>query len=293
MRVGQLFDSNESSLLKLLKHDLGDSIAAVDREIFIRGVEENDGNLASIGRVDGARRVHDRDAVLCSEARTRMNQRDVSVGKRDCDPGRKGSAAASRNNSIDARAEVGAGVARVGVCGRKFVVTDEENRKLRHHQERNLKAMKNSGDLTETYSERLWPSPWLLLAITPLGAAIWLATLPFIPGFSQTLGVLVVVAMWLVQLTRVAKISVSKGFLQAGPAKLPIAAIGELRVLRGSEALAARGPQLNPAAFKLFRAGVPIYLYVEVEDKNDPTPYWLIASRQPELLEKALRLAIA
>lgn len=153
--------------------------------------------------------------------------------------------------------------------------------------------MKNSGDLTETYVERLWPSPWLLLAITPLGAAIWLATLPFIPGFSQTLGVLVVVAVWLFQLTRVTKISVSPEYLRAGFAELPIAAIGELKVLRGSDALAARGPQLNPAAFKLFRAGVPTYLYVEVKDSNDPTPYWLIASRQPELLEKAIRLASA
>ncbi|MEY4000587.1 MAG: hypothetical protein RLZZ626_942 [Actinomycetota bacterium] len=151
--------------------------------------------------------------------------------------------------------------------------------------------MKNSGDLTETYRERLWPSTWLLLAITPLGAAIWLASLPFIAGVGLWIGAAVVLAVWLFLFSRAARITVGGGQLSVDSAVLPTSAVGEVRVVSGSEATAARGPMLDPRAYTLFRAGVSTYVWIEIKDENDPTPYWLVATRQPQILERALKLA--
>ena len=54
------------------------------------------------------------------------------------------------------------------------------------------------------------------------------------------------------------------------------------------EFLKLRGQNADPAAFNATRFWVSTGVKVELKDKNDPTPYWLIASRKPKQLAVAL-----
>jgi len=138
------------------------------------------------------------------------------------------------------------------------------------------------------YRETLWPSPWLLIAVLPLGPALWLGILPFNPDLGAAAGVIGVLALWALQIARATRISVSASALKVGSAELPMTALGVVETLTGTEAASARGPKLHPGAFRVFRAGIKSYVKVEVLDSQDPTPYWLVSTRQPELLAAAL-----
>lgn len=138
------------------------------------------------------------------------------------------------------------------------------------------------------YRETLWPSPWLLIAVLPLGPALWLGILPFNPDLGAATGVISVLALWALQIGRAARISVSASGLKVGSAELPMTAVGAVEILRDAEAASARGPKLHPGAFRIFRAGIKSYVKVEVLDSQDPTPYWLVSTRHPELLAASL-----
>ena len=47
---------------------------------------------------------------------------------------------------------------------------------------------------------------------------------------------------------------------------------------------AALGRQLDPAAYVLHRTWVGSMALVVLDDPDDPTPYWLVSCRRPELL---------
>jgi len=55
-----------------------------------------------------------------------------------------------------------------------------------------------------------------------------------------------------------------------------------------SQFLRLRGPDADPAAFNASRYWVKTGVKVELKDKADPTPYWLISSRKPKALAKCL-----
>ncbi|MHC1563082.1 DUF3093 domain-containing protein [Actinomycetospora sp. C-140] len=77
--------------------------------------------------------------------------------------------------------------------------------------------------------------------------------------------------------------------LRAGPAHLPVSAIGRVDVVTGEDKRLALGPQLDPQAFVLHRPWVGPVVRIEVLDPDDPTPYWVVSTRHPEQLLAALR----
>lgn len=82
-------------------------------------------------------------------------------------------------------------------------------------------------------------------------------------------------------------------WLLAGDAKLPADVVSRTIVVPASAKSAAMGRQLDPEAFVLSRAFVPEMAMLVLDDPDDPTPYWLISSRDPESLLKALGRPIA
>lgn len=141
------------------------------------------------------------------------------------------------------------------------------------------------------HEERLWPSPgwWVVVA---LGAAMaGAAVLP--------VGVLVVAPVALVVLgacvaglvAASARVVVAGGELRAGPAHVPVTLLGEAEVLRGEQARHARGPGLDARAFLVLRGWVDPVVRVRLVDPQDPTPYWLVSTRRPEDLVRALEAA--
>lgn len=140
------------------------------------------------------------------------------------------------------------------------------------------------------YTERLWPGVWVwLLALGGVGA---LAV-----AYGSALGAL---AGWLVLaaglllvvgaiVATAARIVVSGEGLRAGRALLPWDCVGRVLPLGAEQARTARGPQGDPTAYLLLRPGVgPGAVVVEVTDPTDPHRTWLLASRHPDRLARAI-----
>jgi hypothetical protein len=85
-----------------------------------------------------------------------------------------------------------------------------------------------------------------------------------------------------------ARIAVADGVLVAGRARIPLAAIGEVRALDPEAARELRGPRADARAFMLLRGYLPHAVYVQITDPADPTPYAYLSTRHPTELAAAL-----
>lgn len=139
------------------------------------------------------------------------------------------------------------------------------------------------------FAERItWPlSLWAFA-----GAMVLSIFLTFWAPFNFTFAAIVTVifALGLIyahQKTRL-DIVVINGWLYVGNAKIEVKYIKSAKELNQSQFLKLRGPDADPAAFNASRYWVKTGVKVELKDKADPTPYWLISSRKPEALAKCL-----
>ena len=148
----------------------------------------------------------------------------------------------------------------------------------------------NNGDMT--YRETLWPSPWLfVVAMLELPLLILL-----IAPFSLALGIAVAVSIYVViAITLVAtspRIDVTPTHLRVGRASIERAYVGKVAQFSGPLAVAQRGTELDARAWTLFRALIPQVVRVDIIDDDDPTPYWLFSTRNPERVTEALSTVI-
>jgi len=145
-----------------------------------------------------------------------------------------------------------------------------------------------------TYDERLhapaglWVGVWVMSLA--LGVSFYAALGP-VPG----LVALAVpgAAMSVVLVRSAAVVRVEDGHLTAGPARIPVEALGTVRALDRAQARHTRGPGSDPAAYHLIRGWVPAGVRAEVVDPHDATPYWFVATRHPDQLAAAVEDARA
>ncbi len=78
-------------------------------------------------------------------------------------------------------------------------------------------------------------------------------------------------------------------WLQAGRARIPVAALGHARVLDREQWRQALGPAMDARSHRLVRGWITTGVTVEVTDARDPVPYWLVSSRRPAELCRVLR----
>lgn len=143
------------------------------------------------------------------------------------------------------------------------------------------------------HQERLWPSPgwWVVVALVTVMAGT--AVLPVSALVVAPVALVVLGACVAGLVTASARVVVAGGELQAGPAHVPVALLGEAEALRGEQARHARGPGLDGRAFLVLRGWVDPVVRVELVDPQDPTPYWLVSTRRPDDLVRALAVARA
>ncbi|MEO6822357.1 MAG: DUF3093 domain-containing protein [Candidatus Nanopelagicales bacterium] len=96
------------------------------------------------------------------------------------------------------------------------------------------------------------------------------------------------VVVWVLVTTSPA-VRVDERVLRAGRARLPLRFVGRLRPLDAATARRLRGVDSDASAYLCVRSWVPRALLVEVNDPNDPHPFWLVSSRHPERLAGAIR----
>jgi hypothetical protein len=123
-----------------------------------------------------------------------------------------------------------------------------------------------------------------------LVATLWLAVVVAMPP----LGAWIVTAIALAALALglwsygAARISVADGTFRAGRAHIDAAYVGTATALDPEETRRTAGVDADARAYLLLRPYLKRAVKVEITDPADPAPYWLVCTRHPEDLARAL-----
>nr|WP_307810576.1 DUF3093 domain-containing protein [Tomitella biformata] len=164
-------------------------------------------------------------------------------------------------------------------------------------------AAPNPAATTVAYTERLWIPIWWWVAALAVGALIGYEiglAVRGVPAWVFIVAMVPVAAAACLWLCR-EQISVSHeptadadprsplGTLDIkGRAHLPLSAISRTVSVPASARSAAMGRQLDPEAFVAQRTWIKTMVLIVLDDPTDPTPYWLVSSRNPDKLMAAL-----
>ena len=127
---------------------------------------------------------------------------------------------------------------------------------------------------------------------TMLVATFWLAFVVATPGlvaWSAT-GVLLVLMVGLFLGYGAPRVEVEDGWLQVGRARIAGEFLGDAEPLDAGETRRVAGPGADARGYLLLRPYLKRAVRVTVRDERDPTPYWLVSSRDPEHLAAAIRV---
>lgn len=139
------------------------------------------------------------------------------------------------------------------------------------------------------YRERIWPAAWVFVATALVIPASLLVFLPISLEAGVVVAVVLYGAIVVVLLVTTPVIEVTDEELRAGRALIERRFVGDVAPFDGPEATAERGPRLDARAWLLIRGWVSAVVRVELTDPKDPTPYWLVSTRRPEELARALQ----
>jgi hypothetical protein len=142
------------------------------------------------------------------------------------------------------------------------------------------------------YRERLY-APW------PVWAVVVVLTASVGIAYGHTLGAPAGVAAFAVGqalaswwlLATAPLVVVDDLVFRAGRARLPLRLVGRIAPLDAAQTRQARGPVADPAAYLCIRGWVSRSVLVEVDDPDDPHPYWLVSTRAGHDLALALAAA--
>ena len=138
------------------------------------------------------------------------------------------------------------------------------------------------------YRERLWPAWWVFLATALVIPASLLVFLPI----SQLAGVISAVVLYgaiiVVLIATTPTIEVDDRMLRVGRARIERSFLGAVTAHSGKDAVAERGTRLDARAYLMLRGWIPGVARITLDDPTDPTPYWLVSTRDPEGLAAAL-----
>ncbi|WP_138442903.1 DUF3093 domain-containing protein [Sinomonas susongensis] len=138
------------------------------------------------------------------------------------------------------------------------------------------------------YSEKLWPSWWVWVVVVGISGACILVLAPISIAAGYTGAVLVFLVLCGILIATTPAVVVTPRELRAGRAVLPREFVASAEAFLGDEATAERGTRLNGRAYLCMRGWISPVVRVELDDPEDPTPYWLVSTRRPAKLVEAL-----
>jgi hypothetical protein len=138
------------------------------------------------------------------------------------------------------------------------------------------------------YSERVLPNIGTFAAVFVLLPSTVIIAEPFDLRIGIVVGLIAVSTIWGLLVFRAPRIQVSKNHLRVGRVSIARNLVGTPQAIDKSEIFAERGPNLDPAAHKVFQGSVKTAVKIPVTDPEDPTPYWLVSTRNPKKLVEAL-----
>lgn len=140
----------------------------------------------------------------------------------------------------------------------------------------------------KVFHERVLPSAGFFVMFLLLPIAIWLVFLPLNQELGIALAFVAYAAVVVAASFGAPVIEVESGELRVAKANLPMKDIGEIVQISAKDTFDARGSELDARAFTKFQFGVKNLLRIENVDELDPTPYWLVATRNPAALKVVL-----
>jgi hypothetical protein len=144
--------------------------------------------------------------------------------------------------------------------------------------------------LTPSYSERLGvPLRWWVQG-TMLVATFWLAVVVALPAGAAWLVTAVAVALLVFPLWSYGspRIAVSGSTFTAGRARIGAEHLGVVETLDAEQTRRVAGVEADARAYLLLRPYLKRAVKVEITDPADPAPYWLVNTRHPDELARAL-----
>ena len=143
------------------------------------------------------------------------------------------------------------------------------------------------------FRERLIPGAGTAIALLLIAPGIFFVLLPVAAPLAVVAAIVVTALAEAAAFLSAPVVEVRRGDLIAGRAHIPVRLTGATESYRGRAATQARGVGLDARAWTLMRGWVDPVVRVELTDPEDPAPYWLLSTRRPEELEKALSAARA
>jgi hypothetical protein len=143
---------------------------------------------------------------------------------------------------------------------------------------------------TDDYAERLRLPWWLWVAglglAALLAAEVWLGA----PGVRSWLPFVVLLPLAFATLWWLGRIrlAVRDGELRVDDARLPVRFVADAVPLDAAGKRELLGVAGDPLAFVVQRPWVPGAVQVVLDDPADPTPYWVVSSRDPVRLAAAV-----
>jgi Protein of unknown function (DUF3093) len=226
------------------------------------------------------------------EARPGVHQGDVALGQGERDPGRHQDPLARREDHVLGRDQVCSGIAGMGVAGHREVRIEAEDGDLGgSHWVGYAVGHGRTIPLTSVeYDERLSvPFRWWVQG-TMLVASLWLAMIVAVPATAAwTIAAIAMVGLALGLLAYgAARVTVEGGALRAGRARIAGFHLGTSSALDAEATRRISGVEADARAYLLLRPYLKRAVQVAITDPADPAPYWLISTRHPDELARAL-----
>jgi hypothetical protein len=142
------------------------------------------------------------------------------------------------------------------------------------------------------YQERLYAPPAFWLALV---AIVILGIFEVGSGFSYV--ILVPVTVFMVgffivpfAITSLTRVRVRDGVLKAAKKEIPVMSIAGISTLDREQTRLRLGPQADPAAVLVHKGWISTSVMLRLSNPN-PTPYWVISTRNPDELSAAIKAA--
>jgi hypothetical protein len=136
----------------------------------------------------------------------------------------------------------------------------------------------------DSYTERLLPSWWLTLVLGLFLPAGFIIFLPLDPVVGLTAGAGMWAGAWGVLAVFSPTVSATREGFRAGAARIEWSHVSQVDVVSKDEARAAKGVNLDARAWLVMRPWIKPAVRIHIRDVDDPTPYWLVSTTQPEVL---------
>lgn len=133
-----------------------------------------------------------------------------------------------------------------------------------------------------------WPL-WIWFLILSLDMSIALAVWAALGEIAVWIALILTLALtgFFYQFTKL-RIQFVDEKLKVGRAQIEKRYLADIELLNEEQMRFLRGPGINPAAFLALRFWVKGGIKITLNDQRDPTPYWLVSTKNPEKLKKAI-----